>query len=525
MEKEGERIKIEEYIDHLITSKIITEGDVTDIDEKNKNIIVDGYIFLVEEEPNGNIKITYQSEADGKPRIAKIKVVEVETDSIKIKVIASQVNGGSFSYAIKNITEGETDYQVKAINIAENEYRFEGLTLENDYRIQVKVENSKGSDTKETEEKINTKPIEVSSISLDNTELTLEEDDMATLTATILPSNAKDKTITWTSSNEEVATVDSEGRVTAMAQGSAIITAKANGGTNVKETATITVTPFEASYDHPFKVRGFAHTEGTWNNGYTIKGVTENVNDEFVWVPCVTEQSKVKDGDTVVNYEKITTGKYNEGKFTLSPFSSSVRAEDDSVQEVYNSVEKYGGFYIAKYEAGTLVPSNDADRKTKPLSQPSLEPWHFITRNDAIIVSKLMINPETTGSKSTLVTGEAWDTTLQWMVNTSDNKNQEPNRGYDVNSTNKGLYGGTNALNYSKTGFFQVNNIYDMAGNLFEWTTENTYFYNYHRMIVRGGGNLTGGTDFPACARHYGEKDGFGYKAGGYTTFRVIIYK
>lgn len=66
-----------------------------------------------------------------------------------------------------------------------------------------------------------------------------------TLTATVAPANAKDKTVTWTTSNDAVATVDANGVVTAVSAGTATITATATNGTDDTsddKTATCTVT-------------------------------------------------------------------------------------------------------------------------------------------------------------------------------------------------------------------------------------------------------------------------------------------
>ena len=68
--------------------------------------------------------------------------------------------------------------------------------------------------------------VAVSSIQLDKTTLELEEGESATLVATISPDDATDKTITWTSSKEEVATVK-DGVVSAVSEGEATITASA----------------------------------------------------------------------------------------------------------------------------------------------------------------------------------------------------------------------------------------------------------------------------------------------------------
>lgn len=80
--------------------------------------------------------------------------------------------------------------------------------------------------------------IEVEGISLDRTTLTLQEGSSYTLTATIIPSDATNKLITWTSDNEDVATV-SNGRVMAKSSGTATITATTSDG---EYTATCEVT-------------------------------------------------------------------------------------------------------------------------------------------------------------------------------------------------------------------------------------------------------------------------------------------
>ena len=81
--------------------------------------------------------------------------------------------------------------------------------------------------------------ISVEGISLDRTTLTLQEGSSYTLTATITPTDATNKLIIWTSDNEEVATVSSDGRVTAKSSGTATITATTSDG---EYTATCEVT-------------------------------------------------------------------------------------------------------------------------------------------------------------------------------------------------------------------------------------------------------------------------------------------
>lgn len=80
----------------------------------------------------------------------------------------------------------------------------------------------------------------VSGIVLSETEMTLNEGQSAQLTA-IVSSDANNKTLAWSSSNEDVATVSKDGNVTAVSKGVAVITVKATDGSNVSASCTVNV--------------------------------------------------------------------------------------------------------------------------------------------------------------------------------------------------------------------------------------------------------------------------------------------
>jgi uncharacterized protein YjdB len=79
----------------------------------------------------------------------------------------------------------------------------------------------------DTTEKENQDKVLVNSVVLNKFELTLEPGQSETLVASVKPDNATDKTITWSSSDEDVASVNSEGKVVAKKEGVAVITAQA----------------------------------------------------------------------------------------------------------------------------------------------------------------------------------------------------------------------------------------------------------------------------------------------------------
>ena len=86
------------------------------------------------------------------------------------------------------------------------------------------------------------KPVKVSSITLSQTSLTMtSKGQTASLTATVSPGNAANKSITWSSSNSSVATVNANGTVTAIANGTADITATAADGSGVSAKCSVTV--------------------------------------------------------------------------------------------------------------------------------------------------------------------------------------------------------------------------------------------------------------------------------------------
>ena len=297
-----------------------------------------------------------------------------------------------------------------------------------------------------------------------------------------------------------------------------------------------------APYDNPYIPTNFSHV-GTedWNHGFTIKGDvgTANENDEFVWVPCVTDQAKVKSGDIVQTFEKHFSSE------TLETDPSWQNAEhcayagaDDaeyfseeatSASAIRTSVETYGGFYIAKYEAGVegttangnLSTKIATDGSVKPLSQAEKGVWNYITRTNAITVSEAMI-PSTTGCKSALISGACWDTTMQWIKQTT-------NTNYDVNSTGKGNYNENENTNSWKSSVtttasstnYKVNGIYDMAGNVWELTTENDIHGNWIAQVCRGGIYWFSGSTYPAATRQNFYTEAPDDSLG----FRVVLYK
>lgn len=131
---------------------------------------------------------------------------------------------------------------------------------------------------------VTVKPVPVSSILIDPVSMEIEEGQSFTITAEVQPENATDKTVVWKSSDESVATV-TDGVVTAVAAGSATITATSG---DVSAKCSVTVTPKPA--EEPI-----ADIKQDWTVGELFdyseygKGVVFQVGDNFIKVVSIVE--------------------------------------------------------------------------------------------------------------------------------------------------------------------------------------------------------------------------------------------
>ena len=196
----------------------------------------------------------------------------------------------------------------------------------------------------------------------------------------------------------------------------------------------------------------------------------------------------------------------------LDTMLETIFVEDPETQSLYESVNQYGGFYIARYEAGvpgTTESTIDNTGKTiidgtiKPTSKKGVGVWNNIPYEDNGNGAKKVAESMYTGGavQSKLLSGAAWDRTLQWLIETGDKNLNE----IIINSSNWGNYrndtfeGTTNLIETGEYKETMANNIYDLAGNVEEWTTEANTSVG---QVNRGGYYRTSGSDYPACLRY-----------------------
>ena len=155
----------------------------------------------------------------------------------------------------------------------------------------------------------------VSDVTLNKESLELTEGKAETLAATVNPDDASDKTVTWSSDNEEVATVDENGKVTAVKAGTANITATATNGTDDTaddKTATCAVTVNKAQIDPAYTITipATVNLKSSDPVEITASGVTLNEGQKIVVTldgasnTASGSEFSVKDksGESTVNY-------------------------------------------------------------------------------------------------------------------------------------------------------------------------------------------------------------------------------
>ena len=382
----------------------------------------------------------------------------------------------------------------------------------------------------------------VDHVSLTPNPLNIQEGKTGTLTLTAYGASnslTEADSVSYSSSNTSIATVDNNGVVTGVAEGTTTITVTADGK---EATATVNV---EESVDPPtlvseddnlivVNVTSFAALKGynklpSTKNLKAIKN-SGQTNEQQMIVPAgftVVEGKKLEDGmviqdatytDTIgsefvwvpVGQTLTFAGTQGTGSITLSRYSFNTSNGTPTAQpnednptggialdsnSSYNATETASntvarktnnnteiefvkqanenkGYYIGRYEAGLSETTDNNSLSTKTAVDGSVKPvtiagrgvWNTITRNNAKTVSQSMYS-NNTKFKSELLTSYAWDTAVVFIEKCGTNSNYANRNRFQSSLKTTG-----NAK--SGTTYDVQCNIYDMAGNVYEWTTE-----------------------------------------------------
>ena len=257
--------------------------------------------------------------------------------------------------------------------------------------------------------------------------------------------------------------------------------------------------------------------------------IEDKDGNQFVWIPARTGTG------ATINLSTGETAKivYQRTAFTGEDITTRYTETMPSYEEA--SVNAWGGYYIGRFEAGDKESTEAKTMRASGASQENTitikkdqAPYNYITFANLKSLAEGMDDVQEYATATTkLVSSYAWDTAISFI--------QIKNSDYGTNSP-EGNYSNSDSFTYTDiteatqtknnnsdilipTGqTTAVSNIYDMGGNLYEYTTE-SYSYGYSAYAVRGGGYGSSYDSGPAGNR--GSDGGSAYSGSG---FRVTLY-
>ena len=245
-----------------------------------------------------------------------------------------------------------------------------------------------------------------------------------------------------------------------------------------------------------FKVR----KDETTNNADTVdKGIVieDREGNQFVWIPVGTF-NKDKNGETK---EEVILGRYDfASDGTPSNYTGNYKEADlgygnaiaKDIEDFKSKANSNHGYYIGRYEAGVENGILDTSAMTNGYTAPNKnwtgyvategknlklvcksgqQPWNYVTQNKASELSKTMYTGKT--YESDLINSYAWDTAIVFIQKCGTKTNSKTYSIQIGQSTNTSAPSitGTRLLKATNDVDEQCN-IYDMAGNECEWSTE-----------------------------------------------------
>ena len=247
-----------------------------------------------------------------------------------------------------------------------------------------------------------------------------------------------------------------------------------------------------ASPNNPCTKRAYSSVQ---NNGYREPDVVTNAMSG-------ENSTNGKDCDSAVSF-LVEAGLSLESN--ANDFKTQLQKE---FADMIASIKKYKGFYIGRYETGnlSLLQGNKAVVQ-KYNTDISSKDWYTQYKLSKTIATNSNVT-------TSMIWGCQWDITLKWMQRygsedvrnfTTDSKLhgnfKDTELKYKVNSTSAEQTKAAGVQNIIPTGSSEttkVNNIYDMAGNVSDWTIE---AYSTVLRVTRGGNYSDDGSNGPASVR------------------------
>ena len=256
-----------------------------------------------------------------------------------------------------------------------------------------------------------------------------------------------------------------------------------------------------------------------WGKIYTFSSSTSSGYDEITgtqpynWsesngVMTISSKTNYREPDVVAKYS--STGYDMDSRLkTLGIGAKTTHEFLNQLEKEFNnmvaSVEKYGGFYIGRYETGNI--NQDTPVIQKGNTNISSQTWYNMYKRCK------NIKGANTNVETGMIWGNQWDRTLMWLIETGSKTKEQ----IADDSTSWGNYynatfeyvnssgstatkneGSSTRIPTGSAEYTKANNIYDLAGNVRDWTMEaDSPLYR----VYRGGYCNVNGDDYPADNR------------------------
>ena len=257
-------------------------------------------------------------------------------------------------------------------------------------------------------------------------------------------------------------------------------------------------------------------------------GTEKTKYNQFVWIPV--EVNKETDTETSIASFYRSAWENNARTTELSsdytePYSYDETNDYDAstgiksqIENLTKSIYKYGGFYIGRYEAGSETERTSSSGVTAIGIKQDMYPYNYVKWGNsmsnigtagAVYLSNSLYNSSDYGATSMLCTGACWDSMLDFIKDEKHNVTSSSSWGNHLDSETYKVCRGsiycnsawssvdaTNGTEITKgqsilltTGATERNsakNIYDVAGNCSEWTTESLSLVDRVGRVSRG---------------------------------------
>ena len=258
-----------------------------------------------------------------------------------------------------------------------------------------------------------------------------------------------------------------------------------------------------------------------WGKIYTFSSSTSSGYDEITgtqpynWsesngVMTISSKTNYREPDVVAKYS--STGYDMDSRLkTLGIGAKTTHEFLNQLEKEFNnmvaSVEKYGGFYIGRYETGNI--NQDTPVIQKGNTNISSQTWYNMYKRCK------NIKGANTNVETGMIWGNQWDRTLMWLIETGSKTKEQ----IADDSTSWGNYynatfeyvnssgstatkneGSSTRIPTGSAEYTKANNIYDLAGNVRDWTMEAS---STNLRVCRGGNYNYSGNSSPADTRNY----------------------